>query len=387
MSKFLTTWWIEILGAIGRAFPWPAKTGIIRIGTPNRDAPVFITGNYRVTVERVKRALQGLDCYLLVANSHGINVWCAAAGGHFTHHSVISALKTSGIEELVDHRTVVLPQLAATGIEAKLIRKKTGWRVLWGPVYAKDIHQFVQRVFQKTPEMRVTRFPWQQRLEMAVMWAAPMSLLWVPLGWLFARNWLLPVFLLIWGFSLAIFALFPFYVRWLHPTKKSVSPTRWSVFFDLGRGPVLIWFGVFILFTFFAYMSHNLSFHLLLRWGIASGVILLLLNIDLMGSTPIYKSTLHEDRLLSISLDLERCKGAGFCVEVCPRNCYILDSDQRKATWAHPERCIQCGACIVQCPFDAIYFVYPSGEKIPPDVIRTYRLNLLGKREVRVHPS
>ena len=387
MKNALAQWWIKILGAIGRAFPWPTRTGIIRIGNPGRNAPVFVTGNYRVTVERVKRALQGLDCYLLVANSHGINVWCAAAGGHFTHHSVISALKTSGIEDLVDHRTVVLPQLAATGIEAKLIRKKTGWKVVWGPVYAEDLPRFVQQGMKKSPEMRETRFPLGQRLEMAVMWAAPMSLLWLPLGWVFARHWLLPVFLLVWGLSLAIFALFPLYVKWLQPTQKSVSPTHWTVLFDLGRVPIVLWLVLIALLSLWAYVSPTGSFHDVLRWGVVSGVILLLLNIDLMGSTPIYKSTLHEDRLLRIFLDRERCKGAGFCVEVCPRNCYLLDSDRRKATWAHPERCIQCGACIVQCPFDAIYFVTPTGEKIPPEVIRTYRLNLLGKRAVQVTKS
>jgi len=85
-------------------------------------------------VARVKRALRGLDIYLLVANSKGINIWCAATGGLFTNHDVISVLKTSGIENKVEHRNVILPQLAATGIESRIIKKKTGWKSVWGPV-------------------------------------------------------------------------------------------------------------------------------------------------------------------------------------------------------------------------------------------------------------
>ena len=129
-------------------FPFPCKKGLIKIGNPDKNSPVFLTCNYYLTVERVKRALRGIDCYLLVANSKGINVWCAAAGGHFTNHDVISVLKTSEIERLVDQKNVILPQLAASGIESKVIKKKTGWKVIWGPVYAEDIPDFIKNNFK-----------------------------------------------------------------------------------------------------------------------------------------------------------------------------------------------------------------------------------------------
>ena len=93
----------NVFFALTRFIPFPAKTGLIKIGNPDRNSPVFVTGNYRLTVIRLKRSLKGLNCYLLVANSRGINIWCSTAGGHFTNHSVISVVKTSGIEDLVDH--------------------------------------------------------------------------------------------------------------------------------------------------------------------------------------------------------------------------------------------------------------------------------------------
>jgi hypothetical protein len=75
-----------------RVFPFPSKPGLVKIGNPKPDSPVFLTGNYHITVERVKRALEGIDAYLLVANSRGINVWCAATGGLLTNHDIISVL-------------------------------------------------------------------------------------------------------------------------------------------------------------------------------------------------------------------------------------------------------------------------------------------------------
>jgi len=133
---------VNIAETLLRVLPLASKTGLIKIGNPDRNSPVFLTCNYHLTVQRVKRALRGIDAYLLVGNSRGINVWCGAAGGHFTNHDVISVVKTSGIEELVAHRNVILPQLAATGVEAKIMQKKTGWRVIWGPVYAKTFLHF-----------------------------------------------------------------------------------------------------------------------------------------------------------------------------------------------------------------------------------------------------
>ena len=221
---------INIVETLLRMLPFPSKTGLTKIGNPGRNSPVFLTCNYHLAVQRVKRSLRGIDAYLLVANSRGINVWCAATGGHFTNHDVISVLKTSGIEELVDHRNVILPQLAAAGIEAKGIHKKTGWKVIWGPVYARDIALFIGNNLNKTPEMRQVEFPWLQRLEFAVSWASPMALLSVVITALFWREAILPLVFLIWGLSFLIFIAFPLYSRWLNSEGKRIG----FIFFDFG---------------------------------------------------------------------------------------------------------------------------------------------------------
>ena len=87
---------------------------------------------------------------------------------------------------------------------------------------------------------------------------------------------------------------------------------------------------------------------------------------------------------MKIILDEEKCRGAGFCAVVCPRNCYEIDDNRHIATMPGEERCVQCGACIVQCPFDALYFGSPQGGIIPPEDVRKFKLNMMGKRLVKV---
>jgi len=231
--------WINLLQTLLRLLPWPCEPGVVTIGNPGRNSPVLLTCNFRLTVERVKRALEGTDVYLLVANSRGVNVWCAATGGLLTDHDVVSVLKTSGIDDLVDHRQVILPQLAATGIGAKAVHSRTGWRVVWGPVEADAVPAFLERGLEATREMRTVGFGWSRRIEMAVAWAFPISVVALLLLLPFWREAALPVVVFVWGLSLLIFSSFPLYERYLCTSGTS----RGFVFFDFGqRGlPLVIW--------------------------------------------------------------------------------------------------------------------------------------------------
>lgn len=374
---------INIIGTLLRGFPLPCKTGLRTIGHPNRNSPVFLTCNFAVTVERVKKSLKGMDAYLLVANSKGDNVWCSATGGHFTNHNVISVIKTSGIEELVDHRTVVMPQLAATGIQDRVIHKKTGWKTIWGPVYAKDIPEFVENKFEKTTEMRQVAFPLSQRIEMALMWAFPFSVIASVLVFPFNGSVLLPLNIAIWGWSFILFLAFPLYEKWYSRKKKTVGFSRFTVVFDLGFVPVVTWLIFMTILITGSVASWHFSTGFVLGWGFTSLAILLLISIDLMGSTPVYKSGLHEDRYLKVVLNKDKCKGAASCEAVCPKNCFDVKKG-RSATIPRLDDCVQCGACIVQCPFDALYFESPNGEILSPESIREYKLNLIGKRLIQV---
>lgn len=374
---------LNIIETLLRVFPFPCKTGLIKISEPDRNSYVFLTCNYHLTVARVKRALKGQSCYLLVANSRGHNVWCGAAGGHLTNHSAVSVLKTSGIEDHVDHRNIILPQLSAAGIESKVIREKTGWNVIWGPVYAKDIPAFIENNLKKTRGMHEVIFSLFQRIEMAVAWAFPFSLISFIVLLPLWRDMVLPVCIFIWIVSLVLFLLFPLYGERLSKNRLSVGPGRFTVFFDFSRIAVILWTLFLSGLAVYGISTGMFTWEFILRWSFISVVIVLVFSMDLPGSTPVYKSGLHEDRLLKVFLDEEKCKGAGFCRKVCPRNCYYTDKNRHITAMMKTCRCVQCGACIVQCPFNALYFKSPKGEIITPEAIRKFKLNLLGKRLVK----
>ena len=376
----LTYLFFNIVETLLRMLPFPCKTGLIKIGHPDENSPVLLTCNFHLTVLRVKMALRGSDVYLLVANSKGINVWCASTGGLLTNHSVTSVLKTSGIEKLVSHRKVILPQLAATGVERKAISAMTGWRIIWGPVYAKDLPAFLAKK-RKTPDMRQVGFPLGQRIEMAIAWAFPISIVTALLMLLIWPQSIGPLTGLIWALSFLIFISFPLYEGMLKPEGKRIG----FIVFDFGRGgfQLLLW-GLLILgIGFLAWMNH-LQADFVIRWGVSSLVVVLLLSMDLMGSTPVFKSGLHEDRLFRVRVDEQKCRGASFCELVCPRNCFLVDRRAHKARMPNADRCVRCGACIVQCPYDALSFIAPNGEWITPETIRRYKLNMMGKRTSKV---
>jgi len=125
--------------------PYPkVRPGLYAIGRPDQKSPVLVTGNFDLTVRRLVKAVDGrVECWLLVADSAGINVWCAAGGGYFTAEKVIAAVKSSHLAEVVHHHALILPQLAANGVDGWKIRQETGWGVHWGPVKAVDIPDYL----------------------------------------------------------------------------------------------------------------------------------------------------------------------------------------------------------------------------------------------------
>jgi len=229
--------------------------------------------------------------------------------------------------------------------------------------------------------MRQVEFPWLQRIEMAVAWAFPLSLLAALIALLFWREAVLPLVLLIWGLAFLVFTSFPLYERRLGRGDKRFG----FVFFDFGRGglPLALW-GMFMVgLIAYTALAGQFAWESVLRWGLASLFIVLVISLDLMGSAPVYKSGLHEDRLLSVTIDEDKCGADGACLEVCPRNCFELDAAQHVAAMPRAGQCVQCGACIVQCPCDALCFESPEGQIVAPEDVRRHKLNMMGKRLVK----
>ena len=59
-------------------------------------------------------------------------------------------------------------------------------------------------------------------------------------------------------------------------------------------------------------------------------------------------------RKLKIYFDPALCTGVYQCVEVCPVGSWLRNPEERKAVFIGEEICIACGACVLQCPEQAI---------------------------------
>jgi NAD-dependent dihydropyrimidine dehydrogenase PreA subunit len=354
---------MSILETMFRFFPFPTRTGLRMLGQPGPDSPVLVTCNFDLTVRRVIKALRGVDCYLLVAPSKGINVWCAAGGGLFSAHSVSSVIKTSRIGEKVSHRTVILPQLAAPGIDVVRVERDTGWHCTFGPVYAKDIPAYLTAGRKKTEEMRRAAFPLAQRLEMAVMWAVPLSLLAaIPTAIVSWRS-TFGILVLVWAFSLFLFVFFDVVMRYVPGPVGLVKTLVLGAVGALG----VVAYGVTI---------GNWRVGHMVGWSMAILVVAAVLGFDLDGTSPLVAGSsvaywgrkwpvVHQmwhkmgfvlEEWFTLEVNRGQCTGCGTCVEVCPKSVFGLQQRNSRlvSVVEDMEACERCTACVRQCPEAAI---------------------------------
>ena len=349
-----------------RLFGFPTKTGLRTFGNPGPDAPVFLTCNFELTVQRVSMVLEGMDCYLLVAPSKGINVWCAAGGGIFNAHSVISVLKTSGITGRVNHRTLVMPQLAAPGVNVQRVEEETGWQCKFGPVRATDIPAYVRNDFQKTQEMSLVRFPLQDRVETAVMWAFPISAIVIIVLAIVSPSSIPGALALIWGAALALYVLFDPIMRYVPGPVSLVKTSLLGLVVATG----LVAYGLLV---------GDWPTGKLIGWSVGALLLMIVMGFDLEGQTPLfaptsitYWGTKYPDYFIlklfammgyelepffTVHVDTQKCTGCATCVAVCPKGVYALHkvNGKQKSHVVNLAACEQCTACVKQCAYDAIW--------------------------------
>jgi hypothetical protein len=148
---------------------YTVKPGLYAVGEPGKGSDVFVSANYKLSFDHLRAALKGMNCWVLVLDTKGINVWCAAGKGTFGTDELARRIGLVSLNEVVDHRNIIVPQLGAPGISAYRVRQATGFRVLYGPVYAKDIPAYVAAGYAATPEMRRVRFSFFDRLMLTPM--------------------------------------------------------------------------------------------------------------------------------------------------------------------------------------------------------------------------
>ena len=166
--------WADRLGTykarwgIGRMH-YIIEPGLYALGKPDEQSPVLVTANYKMSFDKLREALPGRDMWILVLDTKGINVWCAAGKGTFGTMELVNRIQFSSLAKIVSHRELILPQLSGPGVAAHHVKKLSGFKVIYGPIRATDLPTFLDNGFKATPEMRLKTFTTWERMELIPM--------------------------------------------------------------------------------------------------------------------------------------------------------------------------------------------------------------------------
>ncbi|MBE0524491.1 MAG: carbon monoxide dehydrogenase [Methanosarcinales archaeon] len=197
------------------------EPGLYALCSPAPDSPVLVTANYTLSFDKLRSSLKGIDCYILVLDTRGINVWCAAGKGTFGTGEMVHRIKATGLHDVVNHRVLILPQLGATGVAAHEVKKQSGFKVEYGPVRSEDLPDYL-KTHKADPEMRKVHFTLPDRVVLI-----PVDFVKVLLPMILAAFLLFLVgeYLMAAGIVVAVMAgvvLFPILLPWL-PTSDFSS--------------------------------------------------------------------------------------------------------------------------------------------------------------------
>jgi acetyl-CoA decarbonylase/synthase complex subunit gamma len=147
---------------VGR-MDYAVDPGLYALDKPDSDSPVLVTANYKMSFDSLRAALPGRSAWILVLDTKGINVWCAAGKGTFGTAELLHRIESSGLKNIVSHRKLILPQLGAPGVAAHQVKQASGFKVHYGPIRAKDLPLYLERGLKTTPAMRIMTFPLKDR--------------------------------------------------------------------------------------------------------------------------------------------------------------------------------------------------------------------------------
>lgn len=180
---------IKARWGVGRMH-YTVDPGLYALGEPNEQSPVLVTANYKMSFDRLREALSNRNAWILVLDTNGINVWCAAGKGTFGTDELVRRIEFSQLNRVVSHRELILPQLSGPGVAAHKVKKRTGFKVLYGPIQATDLSAFLDAGMEATPKMRRKTFTMLERLVL------------IPVELVSALKWsllILPAFFLLGG--------------------------------------------------------------------------------------------------------------------------------------------------------------------------------------------
>jgi hypothetical protein len=238
---------VKVRWNIGRD-RYAVPPGLYAAGVPTAESSVLVTANYKLSFDTLRKNLPGIDAWILVLDTKGINVWCAAGKGTFGTRELEQRIMKVKLEEAVSHRTLILPQLGAPGVSAPEVKKATGWTVKYGPVRAEDIPAYLEAGQRKDDAMREVRFLLPDRMAVA-----PVELV---------QGW--PVLLAV--LAASVLAGLPF--------TRGYGARLFSFFIPLAGGLLVAVFGFPALLPYLPFRAFALKGAVLgMVWGAASSLV------------------------------------------------------------------------------------------------------------------
>ena len=134
------------------------QPGLYALGNPSDSSPVFVSANYTLSFDALRSAARGIDAFILVLDTNGVNVWCAAGKGTFGTNEIVKKVEETALADMVSHRTLIVPQLGAPGVAAHEVKRRSGFTVKYGPVRAEDLPDYLSSG-NATQQMRSVGFP------------------------------------------------------------------------------------------------------------------------------------------------------------------------------------------------------------------------------------
>jgi hypothetical protein len=283
--------WADRLGTykarwgIGRMH-YTIEPGLYALGKPDEQSPVLVTANYKMSFDKLREALPGRNMWILVLDTKGINVWCASGKGTFGTMELVSRIKSSGLDQIVSHRELILPQLSGPGVAAHHVKKLSGFKVIYGPIQATDLPTFLDNGLKATSEMRLKTFTTWERMElipMELMGALKVGIIVIPIlfflsyvgksgeGWTNALSYSLFSVLSLLTAILVGAVLTPLFLPWLPSRAFSVKGLSLGILFAvillafrwgdwitrIGGLEILAWF--FLIPAVSAYLAMNFT--------------------------------------------------------------------------------------------------------------------------------
>jgi len=163
---------IRVRWGIGR-MRYDVVPGLYALGAPDAEAPVLVSANYKLSFDALRSSLPGRSAFLLVVDTQGINVWCAAGKGTFSAAEVSRGISEARLSEIVRSRRVILPQLSAPGVTAREVESATGFQAIFGPIRAEDLPAYLDAGCRATEAMRRKSFDLRERVVLVPMELVP----------------------------------------------------------------------------------------------------------------------------------------------------------------------------------------------------------------------